>query len=115
MSNISIDGKQGNNLDSMKDQTTPTTIDLSSLDNKYDTISDTTKKVVDDDASITEEKKIAKSYTEDSIIEESASPPQKSSSLNLFRNLNSLEQDPRQFSPIKKRMILATVALATSM
>lgn len=34
---------------------------------------------------------------------------------NYLRSLNSLESDPRGFAQVKKRLILATVAIATSM
>lgn len=35
--------------------------------------------------------------------------------LNWFKNLTDLESDPRQFSRLKKYLILMTVALATAM
>jgi hypothetical protein len=104
----------------LKDQST---IDLST--NDHDNISDITKEeIVIDESFIgggTAEKKNhnkANSFAETMTI---GCPPSTSSPASSFwkkfsiRNLESIESDPREFSHIKKRLILATVALATSM
>lgn len=108
------------------------TPDLSTNDKNHDNISDiTTEEIVTDDFtggevsektmnSTDKEKKhqyMANSFAESITTE---CPPSNHSTSKckrfaLLRNLDNIDSDPREFSHVKKRLILATVALATSM
>lgn len=113
----------------VKDYSTP---DLSTNDKNHDNISDiTTKEIVTDDStggevsektinSTDKEKKhqyMANSFAESITTEclPSNHLTSKCKRFALLRNLDNIDSDPREFSHVKKRLILATVALATSM
>lgn len=103
------------------------TPDLSTDDKNHDNISDiTTEEIVTDDSEVSEktmnstdkEKKHQYNSFAESITTEC--PPSNHSTSKckrfaLLRNLDNIDSDPREFSHVKKRLILATVALATSM
>lgn len=89
---------------------TPTENRISDLENtekNRDNLSDLTK----EDVTFTEET--------DDKLEETVDAPQKGNPVyrlkHLLRGLNSLEANPREFSATKKRLILLTVALASTM
>jgi hypothetical protein len=85
-----------------------------------DNISDLTKQEIIIDSVSDETNKLSAvvSLDESTIAKENKKSTTQQSSfsfLSLLRDLDDLESNPREFSKVKKRLILMTVALATSM